>query len=192
MNKKLILIGLALATTLGVGFFLYKKSSPAPQDEELVMTSSPQSMPEPEEPIPAETASPAPESALPESSPEPATQAQVKARSGHFELSRPSSMHEVADAQDHPGFGKAREDRLWEIFKSDKDLARSIQVNRIQCRVDTCIVEAESKDGDADRFQSLMFALTRQYPWIGNKIDVTTPDGDPLKGRFVYFQEIPK
>jgi hypothetical protein len=65
-------------------------------------------------------------------------------------------------------------------------------VKKIRCRVDTCIVEAESKDGDADRFQSLMLALTKQYPWIGNKIDVTTPDGDPLKARFVYFQETPK
>jgi hypothetical protein len=189
MNKKLIFIGLALATTLGVGFLLYKKSKPVPQDEELLMPPPPASLTESEEPIPAEAAAPAPE---PETSESPPPAPQVKAKSGHFEMSRPSSVHEDGDVGDHPGFGKAREKRLWEIFKSDKDLVRSIQVKEIRCRVDTCIVEAESKDGDADRFQSLMFALTRQYPWIGNKIDVTTPDDSPLQGRFVYFQEIPK
>lgn len=186
--KKIILIGLAVATTLGGGFLLYKKSQPASQDEEVVVAPPPSDTPEREDPIPEEAAVPTPET----EAAEPAAANAPKAASGHFEMSRPASRHDDIDPTDNPGYGKAREKRLWEIFKGDKDLAQSILVKKIQCRVDTCIVEAESKDGDADRFQSLMYALTKQYPWIGNKIDVTTPDGDPLKARFVYFHETPK
>lgn len=190
--KKILLIGLALATTLGAGFFLYTKSKTAPQDDEVLVAPTPPSTAEHEEPIPAEASTPPSTPESPEPKSETAPRKKVKAASGHFEMSRPSSHHDDVDPTDNPGYGKAREQRLWEIFKGDKDLARSILVKKIHCRVDTCIVEAESKDGDADRFQSLMFALTKQYPWIGNKIDVTTPDGDPLKARFVYFQETPK
>ncbi|HET9240405.1 MAG TPA: hypothetical protein VFO10_24285 [Oligoflexus sp.] len=191
--KKILLIGLALATTLGAGFLLYKKSKPAPQDEEVLMPPPPAATAEREEPIPAEPppVTPEPESSV-NSAEKPKAKTKSKAASGHFEMSRPASRHDDVDPADNPGYGKAREQRLWEIFKSDPDLSRSVLVKKIQCRVDTCIVEAESKDGDADRFQSLMLALTKQYPWIGNKIDVTTPDGDPLKARFVYFQETPK
>jgi len=188
--KKILLIGLALATTLGVGFYLYTKSKPAPQDEEMIAAPGSRGT-EREEPMPAEAPAPLPEPETAEPLPQPEPKAKVKAASGHFEMSRPNAQHEV-DPQDNPGYGKAREKRLWEIFNSDKDLVRSVRVKKIQCRVDTCIVEAESKDGDADRFQSLMFALTKQYPWIGNKVDVTTPDDNPLMARFIYFQEIPK
>jgi hypothetical protein len=184
--KKIILIGLAVATTLGAGYFIYKKSKPVSQDEEMV--ASP--MPEREDPIPAEPAVPEPETAEPAAT-APKTP-KSKAASGHFEMSRPAPHHDEADANDNPGYGKAREKRLHEIFKSDKDLVRSVLVKKIQCRVDTCIVEAEAKDGDADHFQSLMFALTKQYPWLGNKIDVTTPEENPRMARFVYFHEIPK
>jgi hypothetical protein len=191
--KKILLIGLAVATTLGAGFLLYKKSKPAPQDEDLVMPPAPAALTDREEPIPAEAppAAPEPEKAeRPAETPKPKTK--IKAASGHFEMSHPASLHDDVDPADNPGYGKAREKRLGEIFKSDPDLVRSVLVKKIQCRVDTCIVEAESKDGDADRFQSLMLALTKQYPWMGNKIDVTTPDGDPHRARFVYFQETPK
>ncbi len=190
--KKILLIGLAVATTLGAGFLLYKKSKPAHQDEEVVVGPPPPLEPEREDPIPAEAPRQAPEPQPAEAHPAPAPKAKSKAASGHFEMSRPASHHDDTDPADNPGFGKAREKRLWEIFKGDKDLAKSVSVKKIHCRVDTCIVEAESKDGNAERFQSLMFALTKQYPWIGNKIDVTTPEGDPLKARFVYFQETPK
>jgi hypothetical protein len=190
--KKIILIGLAVATTLGGGFLLYKKSKPASQDEDLVLTPPPSAMTEREDPIPAEAPMPTPEADVTEPAAAEPSKPKAKAASGHFEMSRPASHHDNVDPADNPGYGKAREQRLWEIFKGDKDLAQSILVKKIRCRVDTCIVEAESKDGDADRFQSLMLALTKQYPWIGNKIDVTTPDGDPLKARFVYFQETPK
>jgi hypothetical protein len=191
--KKILLIALAVATTLGAGFLLYKKSKPAPQDEELVMPPAPASVTEREDPIPAEAPPAAPEPETMERPAEaPQARTKTKAASGHFEMSRPASQHDDVDPADNPGYGKAREKRLWEIFKGDRDLSRSVLVKKIHCRVDTCIVEAESKDGDADRFQSLMLALTKQYPWIGNKIDVTTPDGDPLRARFVYFQETPK
>ncbi|WP_176736896.1 hypothetical protein [Oligoflexus tunisiensis] len=190
--KKIILIGLAIATTLGVGYFLYQKSRPAPADEEMLASPATPLTPEGEEPLPGEDPATLPDPEMPEPIAAPEPKAQPKAASGHFEMSRPDATYDDANSSDNPGYGRAREKRLWEIFKRDKDLARSVLVKKIHCRVDTCIIEAESKDGDAERFQSLLYALTKQYPWIGNKIDVTTPDGNPLKGRFVYFQEIPK
>jgi hypothetical protein len=190
--KKILLIGLAVATTLGAGFFLYKKSKPASNDEDFIPPPPKPTIADREEPIPSEPPAPEPEKQESPEAPPPKAKGKTKAASGHFEMSRPASHHDDIDPADNPGYGKAREKRLWEIFKDDKDLARSIAVKSIHCRVDTCIVEAESKDGDADRFQSLMLALTKQYPWIGNKIDVTTPEGNPLKARFVFFQETPK
>ncbi|HYX38548.1 MAG: hypothetical protein M3Q07_04045 [Pseudobdellovibrionaceae bacterium] len=187
--KKIVIIGLTVATTLGAGFYFYKKSKSAPQDDEMIVAPVSQPLPDREEPIPAEAA--VPEPSAHEAAP-PQAKSKSKAASGHFEMSRPSPHHDEPDPNDNPGFGKAREKRLHDIFKTDKDLVRSVLVKKIQCRVDTCIIEAEAKDGDADRFQSLMFALTKQYPWLGNKIDVTTPENNPQVARFVYFQETPK
>lgn len=189
---KILLIGLFLAGTLGMGFYFYKNSQPASQDEEMIAAPLAQETSEREDPIPEEAAEPEPMAPEPASTAAPKEKVKTKATAGHFEMSNPTAQYDEADMKDNPGYGKAREKRLSEIFKGDQDLARSVKVNNIFCRVDTCIVEAESKDGDADRFQSLMYALTRQHPWIGNKIDVTTPDDNPRKARFVYFQETPK
>jgi hypothetical protein len=190
--KKIILIGLAFATTLGVGYFLYQKSRPEPADQEMLASPDMPPASNSEEPLPTEAPASLPDPEMPEPVAEPEPTGKTKAATGHFEMTRPGASYDDANSSDNPGYGRAREKKLWEIFKKDKDLARSVLVKNIHCRVDTCIVEAESKDGDAERFQSLLYALIKQYPWIGNKIDVTTPDGNPLKGRFVYFQEIPK
>lgn len=189
MNKILLIFILVAATAGGAAYFYQKSKDKTQQEEEIIPARVVDEKPRPiaqemEKPVEHEPAATVPVAEeKPKNNP--------KAQAGHFEVSRPA--HDDETGTDNPGFGKAREKKLWAIFQEKgSDLARSVKVKNIHCRVDTCIVEAEARDGNAERFQSLMYALSKQYPWLGNKIDVTTPPDAPHVARFVYFHETPK
>ncbi len=192
--KKIAGVAAFIASVLGVGVFFYLQKKPETAISQEPISQEPTKTAEPTTPsdqeLPA-ASMPAPSMEEPQEAARPTKDQRNRAGKGHFEVSA-LRMDSLSPA-DQQLFGKAREQKLWDIFRQKgSDLARFVKVLSLKCKGIVCTVEAESKDRDMDHFQSLIFAIIEDHPWVGNKIDVTTLNDAGTKARFIFIHESAK
>lgn len=190
MARKII-IGLLAAVIIALGAFAYfQTKKKMASDKELATSDVPAS------PLPVaepEASEPNP-SGLPESSTE--TAPSPSAGTGHFEIPVPYADQAAADmAASLDNISNAeREKRVRAAFtEKGSDAAKYVKIKSLKCRDTICTMDAvATKDADGLQFQNAIVDVVRANPWIGNKIDVTTPRDNPREGRFIFFHEIAK
>lgn len=199
--QKPIIAGLLVMAALGVGGYVYMNSKKSPASDERLISK------ELDHPLEAESPQQNP-SNQGHSEVSEAEQTKIKpelehedakkgleAASGHFEISIP--VNERLESGQNYKFAeltdRGREKQIWKILRSKDAATRdAASISSVQCHGKVCSLKAKAKGSDNRAFQSAMADLARQHPWLGNKIDVTTPIDDPTQGKFVYFLEIAK
>jgi hypothetical protein len=196
MARKIV-IGVLAAALVALGVVAYiKTKSKMAQDRELTHDDVPASdkVPETANELPLaenETDSPA---APAESA--PAVSKTVRAGTGHFEISVPYEGNEARDKASSLDdiSNSEREKRIRAVFaEKGSATAKYVKIKSLSCRDTICTMDAEATPGtDGESFQNSIVDAVRNNPWIGNKIDVTTPSNDSRRGRFVFFHELAK